>query len=59
MDDFDREAIKQYDEMKSKEQRLKKELSDIGKKVKSLRLYLVEAGMIEKKVKKGNTKLIA
>ena len=59
MDDFNREVKKQYDEMIGKEQRLKKELSDIGKKIKSLRLYLVETGMIEKKVKKRNTNLIA
>jgi len=59
MDDFDREVKRQYDEMKGKEQRLKKELSEIGKKIKSLRLYLVETGMVEKKLKKGNTKSIA
>jgi hypothetical protein len=59
MDDFDKEVKRQYDEMKGKEQRLKKELADIGKKLKSLRLYLVETGMVEKKAKKGNTKLIS
>ena len=59
MDDFDKEVKRQYDDMMGKERRLKKELSDIGKKIKSLRLYLVETGMVEKKVKKANSKLIA
>lgn len=59
MNDFDKEVKRQYDDMMGKERRLKKELSDIGKKIKSLRLYLVETGMVEKKVKKANSKLIA
>ena len=58
MDDFDREVKKHYDEMQSREQHLKKQLVDIGKKIKSLRLYLVETGIVEKKVKKRNSKII-
>ena len=59
MDDFDGEVKKHYDEMKGREQQLKKQLVDIGKKIKSLRLYLVETGIVEKKVKKRNSKIIA
>ena len=58
MDDFDREVKKNYDEMKRKEQLLKKQLTDIGKKIKSLRLYLVETGIIEKQIKNQKLKTI-
>jgi len=58
MDDFDREVKKNYDEMKRKEQLLKKQLTDIGKKIRSLRLYLVETGIIEKKIKNQKLKTI-
>jgi hypothetical protein len=58
MDDFDREVKKNYDEMKRKEQLLKKQLTDIGKKIKSLRLYLVETGIIEKTIKNQKLKTI-
>ena len=56
MDDFDKEVKRQYDELKVKEQRLKNELAYIGKKIKSLRLYLAETGMIEKKATKKISK---
>jgi len=44
--------------MKRKEQLLKKQLTDIGKKIKSLRLYLVETGIIEKQIKNQKLKTI-
>ena len=59
MDDFNREVKKHYDEMTVKEKQLKTQLADIGKKIKSLRLYLVEAGMIEKKIKNQRPKITA
>ena len=58
MDDFDREVQKNYDEMKRKEQLLKKQLTDIGKKIKSLRLYFVETGIIEKTIKNQKLKTV-
>jgi hypothetical protein len=57
MDDFDRDVKKHYDEMEVKEKQLKKQLADIGKKIKSLRLYLVETGMIEKRIKTQRPKI--
>ena len=59
MDDFNREVKKHYDEMTVKEKQLKTQLADIGKKIKSLRLYLIEAGMIEKKIKNQRPKITA
>jgi ribosomal protein S18 len=56
MEYFDQEVKSQYDEMIDKERDLKRQIAELGKKIKLLRSYLTETGLIEKRPKTQKSK---
>lgn len=56
MEDFNDEVKQEYEALMVEEKQLKTQLANISKRIKPLRLYLTEVGMIEKKVGKRPSK---